>query len=103
MIDDNATDGIEYYYDNDLDGYGDEIESEILCGDTFGFTTDNTDCIDDDPNINPSMEEICDGIDNDCFNGIDDEDPNLTGLLNEFYVMVTMMDMETPLKLQKVV
>lgn len=45
--------------DRDGDGFGD-----ILCG--------GTDCDDLDPEINPSAEEVCDGIDNDCDRIIDE-------------------------------
>ena len=40
-----------------------ELISEDLDGD--GFTIDEGDCDDNNPNINPEAEEICDGIDND--------------------------------------
>ena len=33
---------------------------------------ESVDCDDDDPDVNPDALESCDGIDNDCANGIDD-------------------------------
>ncbi|NCG19608.1 MAG: hypothetical protein GWP91_11430 [Rhodobacterales bacterium] len=35
------------------------------------------DCDDNDPDAFPANTEVCDGIDNDCRNGVDDADPNL--------------------------
>ena len=43
----------------------------IVDSDGDGFTSEE-DCDDDNPNINPNMDEICDGVDNDCNNEIDE-------------------------------
>jgi len=37
-----------------------------------GVTTLGGDCNDDDPAVFPGAGELCDGLDNDCFDGIDD-------------------------------
>ena len=37
-----------------------------------GYVGQGNDCDDTDPNINPTAEEICDDIDNDC-DGVADE------------------------------
>lgn len=60
---------VDYYKDDDSDGYGDPSKEKVFCrGDTAGssYVTDNTDCDDDDTDINPDADEICDGEDNDC-------------------------------------
>ncbi|MFM7203945.1 MAG: MopE-related protein [Myxococcota bacterium] len=47
--------------DNDLDGVADQdLEGNII------------DCDDDDPDIGPDMDELCDGIDNNCDEQIDE-------------------------------
>ncbi|MBU0962410.1 MAG: putative metal-binding motif-containing protein, partial [Nanoarchaeota archaeon] len=45
--------------DVDLDGF-----YELSCG--------GTDCNDKDDSINPSATEVCDGVDNNCINGVDE-------------------------------
>ena len=51
--------------DSDEDGYGNPASP--LC------TSPDLDCDDADPGVNPDAEEICDGIDNNCVNGVDEE------------------------------
>ncbi len=60
-------DVITMYLDEDGDGYGSE-EAEFCSGeDTTGYVDDGGDCNDEDADVNPGAEEICeDGIDNDC-------------------------------------
>jgi hypothetical protein len=37
------------------------------------------DCDDDDPSISPGADEVCDGVDNNCDQLVDEDDPQLTG------------------------
>jgi len=48
-------------------------------GDADGYTED-VDCDDTAAEISPGAPEICDGIDNDCDELVDDEDPDVEGL-----------------------
>ena len=64
MIDENGSN--VYYADADGDNYGDNNNSITGCTLPSGYVIDNTDCNDTNPNINPGVTEVCDGIDNDC-------------------------------------
>lgn len=64
---------IVYYFDTDFDLYGDSESDTLLCMTMPGFTLDSTDCNDLNADINPSAEDICNGIDDNC-NGTFEED-----------------------------
>ncbi|MEC8380337.1 MAG: MopE-related protein [Myxococcota bacterium] len=61
-----------YYSDTDGDGFGDPNVLQQACLQPSGTTVDNSDCNDNDININPGAAEICDGLDNNCNQQIDD-------------------------------
>lgn len=65
QVDEGATS--TWYADNDSDGFGDaEGESVEDCEAPSGYVDNNDDCDDDNAEINPDAEEICNGLDNDC-------------------------------------
>ncbi|MEY3025875.1 MAG: hypothetical protein RLZZ238_772, partial [Planctomycetota bacterium] len=71
---------LDYYTDFDGDGYGDSgATAESSCSPVAGKVTNNTDCDDTDADVNPGETEVCDGVDNDCNDGIDE------GLLITYY------------------
>ena len=65
--------GQEWYVDADQDGYGNPDYRLAACGDQDGFSADNTDCDDGNADINPGTDEICDEIDNNCDEEIDED------------------------------
>jgi len=66
-----------YYFDADMDGFGDDNNSTQACQQPPGTSTVGGDCNDNDSLINPSGNEICNGIDDNCNGFIDDEDSTL--------------------------
>ena len=69
-----------FYADSDEDGFGSPSISIQACAPRDGFVSIGTDCNDADANAYPGAEEICDGIDNNCDDIIDE------GLGEVFYV-----------------
>ncbi|HJN76500.1 MAG TPA: MopE-related protein [Myxococcota bacterium] len=73
-IDEDAIDATLYYPDADGDGYG-ILEGRLKsCEDELdGYMSGGTgqwDCDDDDPDVHPAAEEVCDnGVDDDCDGG----------------------------------
>ncbi len=62
-----------YYQDKDGDGYGNPSVTQSLCGAApTGYVAQSGDCNDGDAKINPLAIELCDNIDNNCINGIDE-------------------------------
>jgi large repetitive protein len=75
-------DPVQYYLDADEDGFGNSgIVSALGCDppvDSNTWVTDDSDCHDGEPLVNPLAEEICDSLDNDCDTLIDQDDPTAT-------------------------
>ncbi|MBX7141849.1 MAG: hypothetical protein K1X63_12290, partial [Chitinophagales bacterium] len=78
-IDDDCANGIDdgltfttYYADADGDGYGAGTGASYCSNPGTGYSLTNTDCNDGDINVNPGATEVCNGIDDDCANGVDD-------------------------------
>ncbi|MBX2801656.1 MAG: putative metal-binding motif-containing protein [Myxococcales bacterium] len=66
-----------FYFDLDGDTYGDPNVTVQACSPPVDYVADNTDCDDDDLDINPGVTEVCDGIDNDCDTDVDDDDADV--------------------------
>ncbi len=60
----------QQFADNDGDGFGDP-NVPVVCG-TSGAVTNQLDCDDSDPAANPSVPEVCNGIDDDCDGEVDE-------------------------------
>jgi hypothetical protein len=65
-----------WYLDSDSDGYGGE-ETTQTCIIPNGYTDNSNDCDDQNVDIHPLADEVCDSIDNNCDSLIDDDDPNI--------------------------
>ncbi len=61
-----------WFYDADLDNYGDPAQFSEGCEPPESYVLDNTDCNDAEPAIYPGAPEYCDGVDNNCDTIIDE-------------------------------
>lgn len=61
-----------YYEDADGDGYGNATAAITACEQPSGYVTNNTDCNDNAPSAYPGATEVCNGIDDDCDNTVDE-------------------------------
>lgn len=69
---------VNYFADNDGDGFGDPFNSILSCTGQVGFVLDNTDCDDTNADVNPAAIEIpFNGIDDNCDGIMNTEDPCL--------------------------
>ena len=77
LVDDDDSSVIDptiWHEDYDSDGFGNDAVATTLCDAPAGYVSDNTDCDDDNPTINPAAVEVCDHMDNECDGLVDDAD-----------------------------
>lgn len=62
-----------FYTDGDRDGYGRDGGRTFTgsCEAPTGYASVNGDCDDDNADVHPGAEEVCDSLDNDCDGGVD--------------------------------
>ena len=68
-----------FYRDADGDGYGRNNQTALGCSLPSGYSTDDTDCDDDNADVNPGATEVCDedDTDEDCDRTWDDHDSSV--------------------------
>ena len=71
-VDDTAIDRKQFYPDKDGDGYATDGAFVIACFAPEGHAEEPGDCDDGNPDIYPGATEVCDDVDNDCNDIVDD-------------------------------
>lgn len=61
-----------FYADADADGFGNPSRDTLACAQPAGFVSNNQDCDDANPDVNPNATEICNGIDDNCNQQVDE-------------------------------
>jgi hypothetical protein len=69
-----ATGATDWYQDKDGDGHGNAGVSVTACNAAEGYVALSDDCNDNDASAYPGATEYCDGIDNNCVEGVDEGD-----------------------------
>ena len=69
----NTADCKDFYVDGDGDGWGSAAEFACQCAADATFSASKAgDCQDGNAAVNPGATEVCDGVDNNCVNGVDE-------------------------------
>ena len=68
----SAVDAFEVYFDYDGDGYGRDDSTETACSIEDGWSAAGGDCADTDPEVNPGTPEVCNDLDDDCDDEVDE-------------------------------
>ena len=64
-----------WYQDLDGDSYGNSSISTYDCTEPQNYVADGGDCDDENVGVNPGIVRVCDGSDNNCDGGIDEDLP----------------------------
>jgi len=70
---DAASDASTWYDDDDGDGFGDPGATSVACEAPSGTVGNGDDCHDGAAAVNPDATEVCDLVDNDCDDEIDED------------------------------
>ena len=89
-VDQDCDGGDLCWLDNDGDGWGTALvpATGLNCAATAGFTDRGGDCLDEGVGsalVNPDGDEVCNGLDDDCNDLTDDEDPGVAPGADWFY------------------
>ena len=81
---DEEVQSVPWYEDRDGDGYGDDATVIEACDAPEGFVSEGGDCDEDDAEIHPGADELCDELDNDCDPSTDLDGTDLDGDLDGY-------------------
>jgi len=74
---------VTFYADEDGDEFGDPVVTVEACSAPEGYVSDGTDCDDTCNACNPTATEICDALDNDCDEDVDEAVTRSCGTTSE--------------------
>jgi hypothetical protein len=74
IVDEDGVDPLNWFADDDGDGFGNAIDVTPGCTAPSGHVADNTDCNDKDGATHPAAREVCGGGDEDCDGSVDEFD-----------------------------
>jgi len=69
----DCSDPATWHADDDGDGFGAADDTRTACEQPDGFVDNGLDCDDGDDTVSPDSPELCDGLDNDCNDQVDDD------------------------------
>lgn len=69
-----AVDATIWFEDADGDTYGDDASTLRACEQPAGYVARGGDCDDSNPAVNPGADEVCDGLDNNCDDRVDEDE-----------------------------
>ncbi|MEZ4321554.1 MAG: putative metal-binding motif-containing protein [Myxococcota bacterium] len=76
-----------FFADLDGDGFGDPALPSGICAGGPGLVANDLDCDDTTSQVSPTAPELCNGLDDDCDQAVDEDDPDLDpSVLTEFFV-----------------
>lgn len=86
QTDESGTSTTVFYGDGDGDGYGDLYKKAAACTPPAGYVDDKTDCDDENPEIHPGGQEVCDdkNVDEDCDDLVNSGDDSATGTITVY-------------------
>jgi len=70
---DDASDATSWYADQDGDGYAGQAEITFACNAPDDFYATADDCDDAEGSVHPGATEVCDGVDQDCDDEVDED------------------------------
>ena len=73
LIDEEPVDGKAWYTDDDGDTYGDPELVQLACEAPADTVDNGEDCDDADPAVHPEADEVCNAVDDDCDDRVDEE------------------------------
>ena len=72
VADEGVEDAPIWFRDADSDGFGEALNTQKACEQPTGYVSNPTDCDDADAEVNPSAQESCNNLDDNCDGNIDE-------------------------------